>query len=456
MGDDPEKPAASGFIELEQDAPPPIPPAEMPKEALARLVDEGNVQAIETALRERNIRLPAVLDELDRVLAAGLGNLAAVMVTMLIGSFHIARADKLAERVLEHADSAGSDELVDLAAALLMQERLTIATRVLDGVLAREPQHGRGLYLRARILARRGGIAEAFDTIARVSPKLLGPPGMAVQARYALLARRPKAVEAALKIAKFADDPETKQRVSEVEQMRRRFERAPAELLERAGTDLRAITALEYGSLLIELAADPADGGRFGMDPTAIRDAGRLLSRMLAAIAQAGLTIAECLYANEDGEIVAAAVAKQTRAAYREWRPDRAPADGAWLCMASAATHPHLPSTTVHTIQQALDEGTLRTLALVLPSGWRGPLVPDLIGRISGDDELPWAIDDEVDDVVSEMFDDRHDLTTGLIRDDQREIHDHVERAKPILRATQPLPRPGHSPFFDETPIPRG
>src|SRR5690349_7108848 len=182
-------------LEVEQaDAPPPIPPAEMPLEALAALVDAGDVHAIEAALREQNVRVPAVLDQLERVLERGWGNLAAALVTMLIQKFHIARADRLAERVLEHKDQAGTEELADLAAALFGQERLTSATRVLDAALAREPDHGRSLYLRARIHARRGLSDLAFDTIARVSPKLLGAIGMGIQARYALFAGREKAL----------------------------------------------------------------------------------------------------------------------------------------------------------------------------------------------------------------------------------------------------------------------
>jgi tetratricopeptide (TPR) repeat protein len=454
-GEDPRV-APHGVVDVEQsDAPPPIPPAEMPRDALAKIVDEGNIQAVETALREQNIRLPMVLDELDRVLDAGFGNLGAALITMLVSSFHLARADKLAERVLAHADTAGSEELTDLSAALMMQERLTIAGKVVDAVLARDPTHGRALYLKARLFARRGRIDQAFDTIARVSPKLLDADGMAVQARYALLAQRERAIDGALKLAKKSDDPDTRARVAEVERMRDRFDRAPREIVAAAKTDLRAICALEYGALLVELAADPGDGGRFGMDAIAVRDAGRLIGRMLDAIARIEAPMNECLYATEDGEIVAAAINKITGKPCREWRADRPGADGSWLCMASAATHPHLPNAVVETIQRALDEGTVRTLALVLPCGWRGPLVPDVIGRITGDDELPWTVDDEVDEVLERIFGEDEEMTAGLARDDDGEIRAHAERAKSILRATAKLPRPAHVPFLDETPIPR-
>src|SRR5690606_33665877 len=140
---------------------------------------------VERALREQVVRLPAVLGELDRVLALGLGNLATSLATMLVARFHVARADQLAERVLEQKETAGADELVDLAAALIQQERLRAAGRALEAAGEKDPRHGRALYLSARLLARRGRIPEAFETIARVDPELLGASGLATQARYA-------------------------------------------------------------------------------------------------------------------------------------------------------------------------------------------------------------------------------------------------------------------------------
>jgi hypothetical protein len=450
-------PRAQGVIEVEQDdAPPPIPPAELPREAIARLIDEGNIQSVESALREQNVRLPVVLEELERVLQLGLGNLAAHLVTMLVSSFHISRADRLAEGVLEHQATAGDDELIDMAAALMTQERLTIATRVIEAVLSRDPLHGRALYLKARILARRGLAGEAFDLIARVSPKLLGPMGLVVQARYAVLGKRgDKAIEGALKLARKADDDETAQPIAEVERIRRRMGQAPKELLDRAASDLRTVMALEYGSLLVELAHDARDGGRFGMDPIAVRDVDRTLDRMLRVISAAGLEVKELLFATEDGEVVAEALARRTGAPSKPWRADRSPQVGAWLCMASASTHPHLPHSAVESLQVALDEGWLMTLALVLPCGWRGPLVPDVVGRITGDDELPWAIDDEIAEVIERMKDEDEELTASLVRDDEEEMLAHAKRARSLLRASQATPRPGHVPFFDETPIPR-
>lgn len=440
----------------EEQAPPPIPPAEMPLEELAAIVDAGELSRVETALREHMVRLPDVLDQVERILEKGWGNLAASLATMLIARFHLARADRLAERVLEHKDTAGNDELVDLAAALLGQERLTVATRVLDVVLAREGDHGRALYLRARISARKGAIDKAFDAISRVSPKLLGHHGMAIQARYAVLAGRNKAVEGALKHARKTDDPDAYNQMREVERIRERLDRAPPALAAQLKTDLRAAMAIEYGALLVELAADPSDGGRFGMEPITPRDAGRLAQKIAEAIAESGLPIKELIHATEDGEIVAAALAQLTGKPAREWRADRPPADGSWLCMASAATHPHLPNAVVKTIQTALDQGPLRTLALILPSGWRGPLVPDVIGRITGDDELPWALDDEVDEVLGWMFDEDEAPTDMLVKPDGAAWKQHLASAKTLLRAHDPEPRAGHVPFLDETPIPRG
>lgn len=453
-------PPPHGVIEVDQaDAPPPIPPAELPREELARLVDEGNVLAVEGALRAQNVRVPSVLDELQRVLGLGHGNLAAALVTMLVQSFHISRADRLAEQVLVHADTAGSEELVDLAAALYGQERLGITRRVLDVVLAREADHGRALYLVARTLARRGRAAEAFETISRVSPKVLGAAGLAVQARYALLAGRLTAYEGALRHAKKVDDVDVGLQLNEIERIRGRLERAP-ELAAAMTRDLRAAMAIEYGSLLLELARDAGDGGRFGMDPVTARDAGRLVLGAIEAIRALGLPLRECLFANEDGEIVAAAIARKAGVAVKEWRAQRVIGDGTWLCMASAATHPHVPNVQVQEIQDALDRGTLRTFALILPSGWRGPLVPDLVGRVTGDDELPWAIDDEVEETVDRIFGegaaDEEPPTEGLVSGDGAALLAHLERARRVLRSTQPEPRAPHVPFFDETPVPRG
>lgn len=161
------------------EAPPPVPPPEMPKEALAALIDQGEVLEIERALREQNVRLPAVLAELDRVIDAGLGNLATVLATMLISSFHLARAGQIAERILGQKDTAGVEELTDLAAALMLEERLTTAGKVLAAALEHDPRADRALYLSAKLEARRGHLERAFATIAKVSPKLLGGAGLA-------------------------------------------------------------------------------------------------------------------------------------------------------------------------------------------------------------------------------------------------------------------------------------
>lgn len=425
----------------------------MPKETLSGIIDEGNLQELERALREQVVRLPAVLDELDRVLDQGLGNLATVLVTMLISRFHVARADKLADRVLVHRETAGIDELVDLAAALMQQERLKAAERALAAALEREPRDDRGLYLSARLAARRGRTDEAFERIARADPAVLGAYGLAAQARYAALTGKKKAIAGAIKQANKRATDGDREHLAHVERM--------IERIELAGIDtsgpmtLRTAMAVEYGSLLVEMASDRADGGRFGMAPMTLGDVGALIDRTVSAIRQLGLPFTELYYANEDGEIVAAALAERTGLPTREWRHDRTIADGSWLCMASAATHPHQKRLDVDALQQALDEGRMRTMALMLPVGWRAPLVPDVVGRLTGDDELPWAIDDEVDETVELIFDEREERS-GDAADDGDVFANHIERLGGILRASQPERRPPHVPFLDETPVPRG
>jgi hypothetical protein len=205
---------------------------------------------------------------------------------------------------------------------------------------------------------------------------------------------------------------------------------------------------------LVEVASDDSDAGRFGMDPMKFGDIGPLVDRMIAAIRQLGLPLRDLYYANEDGEIMAAAVAERTGLDYREWRHERPVRDGSWLCMASAATHPHQKRIDVDALQKALDAGTLRTLSLILPVGWRAPLVPDVVGRLCGDDELPWAIDDEVDEMVDLIFDE-HEERNGDAAPDHDALEGFIERFGGVLRATQPEPRPAHVPFTDETPVRR-
>jgi tetratricopeptide (TPR) repeat protein len=436
----------------DQELPPPIPPAEMPEEELVRIVDEGNVRELERALREQAVRLPSVLEQLDRVLAKGLGNLATSIATMLIARFHVARADTLAERVLQHRQTAGGDELVDLGAALMQQERLRSARSAIDAALERDPANGRAIYLSARLAARKGELDRAFELIAKVDPQLLGGAGLATQARYAALTGKAKAVSGALKQALKRATEEERPHVAHVERLIKRVDLAAIDLSKPMS--LRTAMALEYGSLLVELAAAPEDGGRFGMDRIKFGDLGPLIDRMIGAVRELGVPFSELCFANEDGEIVAAAIAQRTGLPVNEWRHDREVVDGAWLCMASAGTHPHQSRIDVDALQHALDAGTLRTLSLVLPVGWRAPLVPDVIGRLTGDDELPWTIDDEVEEMVELIFDDReaadHDAAV-----DAEALRNHVERFGGLLRAAQPIPRPPHVPFLDETPVAR-
>jgi tetratricopeptide (TPR) repeat protein len=425
----------------------------MPPEALRALVDEGRIADVERALREQNVRVPAVLGELDRILEAGLGNLAVALVTMLISSFHVARASQLAERALAQADRAGVEELTDLAAALMLAERLNAAEKAIAAALAQDPSAGRAIYLKARLHARRGQLGAAFDVIAKVSPKLLEGAGLATQARYAALAGRDKAKDAALKLARKAADEASAPHVTYAESVIARLDalgQRPAD-----PWSLRTAIAIEYGAILVELASDAKDGGRFGMDPPTAFDLGRLLDRMAKVLGDLGARPTLLLYATEDGEIVAAALSEKLGVPYREVRHDRPILEGEWLCMGSAGTHPHVGKQVVAMIQEALDSGTLRTLALVLAAGWRAPIVPDLIGRITGDDELPWRIDDEVEDVLSRMKDEDEGHTRDY-RSDEQALAAHLERHAGIFRALLPAPRPGHVPFLDETPVPRG
>ncbi|MEQ9496411.1 MAG: hypothetical protein RIT81_06120 [Deltaproteobacteria bacterium] len=433
-------------------APPPIPPAELPEEELRRLVDEGRIAEIERVLREQNVRLPQVLDQLERVLAEDLGNLATAMVSMLIGRFHVARASQLAERVLSRADTAGADALADLAAALMQQERLITARKVVDAALGRDPHHDRALYLSARISARRGRLDDAFTSIAKVNPKVLEAHGLLHQARYALLTGRDKAYASALSLAKKAGKNDDTFDPLGVEALAKRLQIASVDPTQPM--TLRTSMALEYGSALVEVERSGVDGGRFDMEPMAYADLGPLVRRMVATIRSMGAPLTMFYHATEDGEIVAAAMSQIAEVPYREWASTRDMEDGAWLVMGSASTHPHLDNKSVRWLGEALSGGVLRTAALIMPCGWRGPIVPDVIGRITGDDELPWAIDDEVEDTVELIFEPDDDSREDAAQDDEV-LERHLERFGGIFRATQPEPRDGHVPFHDETPVPR-
>ncbi|MBK6685858.1 MAG: hypothetical protein IPG45_15405 [Deltaproteobacteria bacterium] len=432
------------------EAPPPVPPPEMPKEALAALIDQGEVLEIERALREQNVRLPAVLAELDRVLDAGLGNLATVLATMLISSFHLARAGQIAERILAQKDTAGVEELTDLAAALMLEERLTTAGKVLTAALEHDPRADRALYLSAKLEARRGQLDRAFSTIAKVSPKLLGGSGLATQARWAALLGKNAALEAAWRLAQKAAQEEDREHLNfaaGVIHRQRQLGRTPP-------YGLRTAFAVEYGSILVELAKDPKDGGRFGMQAMTPFDVGRLLDRMVRVWRNLGVLPKELLYATEDGEIVATGLGQRLAVPVKEVRHDRPIVEGAWYCMASAGTHPHVANPIVRVLHEALNAGVLRSAALILPAGWRAPLVPDLIGRITGDDELPWGLTDEVDETLERMLDDSEGATDDWL-DDGPALEAHLEGCAGLFRALQPEPRPGHVPYLDETPVPR-
>lgn len=432
------------------EAPPPVPPPEMPKEALAALIDQGEVLEIERALREQNVRLPAVLAELDRVIDAGLGNLATVLATMLISSFHLARAGQIAERILGQKDTAGVEELTDLAAALMLEERLTTAGKVLAAALEHYPRADRALYLSAKLEARRGHLERAFATIAKVSPKLLGGAGLATQARWAALLGKEAAVDAAWRLAQKAAQEEDQEHLAYAAGVIQR----QRQLGRTLPYGLRTALAVEYGAILVDLAKDPGDGGRFGMQAMTPYDVGRLLDRMVQVWRSLGTSPKELLYATEDGEIVAAGLGQRLGVPVKEVRHDRPIGEGAWYCMASAGTHPHVANHTVKVLHEALATGVLRSAALILPAGWRAPLVPDLIGRITGDDELPWGLTDEVDETLERMSDDSEGTTDDWL-DDQGALESHLEGCAGLFRALLPDPRPGHVPYLDETPVPR-
>jgi len=434
------------------DLPPPIPPAEMAEADLAALIDTGDVAGVARALREQMVRLPAVLRQLDRVLEAGLGNLAAALATMLIADFKVSQANSLAARVLSAQDTAGVDELVDLAAALINQERLKAAADVLAAASAKDPKHDRAGYFSSRLAARSGDVAGAFERIARVNPKVLGSYGLAAQARFALLSGRPKAAAGALKQAtkRAAEGDDAAEEIRHAEAIRDRIGRLGID--PTSGFDLRTAMAVEYGCALIELAQDERDGGRFGIEPLVAGDVGRLLKTIAAILEPTFGSIQTLWHATEDGEIVAAGLSQLIGCPYRQWARDTTPTDGDWLCMASAATHPHLPSDTVAALAEALDTGALRTLALVLPAGWRGPIVPDVLGRLTGDDEWPWAFDEEVEDALEMCFE--GGPSQDLVRADEA-LHRDLERFSEVLRAATAAPRPAPVPYLDETPVPR-
>ncbi len=437
-------------------APPPVPPPELTDEQLRTLIDEGRVQEVENALREQSLRLPRVLEQLNRVLEQGLGNLATALATMLISRFHVSRAGELSDRVLDHADSAGADELLDLVAALIQQERLQSADKVLAAARQKDPTHARGLYFKARLLARQGKTEAAFEHIARVSTKVLGAVGLATQARYATLCGRPKAAKGALKGAKKAKDPEATDLIRQVEDIQSRLSITGLDITQ--AQDLQTIMAIEYGSMVVELSKVDRNCGRFVDEALSLQKIAPLIRGIVEVIQQLGLPMNKLFHATEDGEIVAAAIHHLTDVPYQSWRQESIAEDGSWLCMGAASTHPHLRNPAVQTLHAALNSGSLRSLALVLPTGTRGPLVPDIIGQMGDSDEMPWAIDDEVEDVLEEVWAgdqtpallDHSDPNHGPKTKNHESSFSHVERFGGILRATQKSPRPGHVPFLDE------
>ncbi|MEE2901663.1 MAG: hypothetical protein VYC39_05005 [Myxococcota bacterium] len=430
--------------------------SELSAEELRTLVDAGDIRSIEAALREMNVRIPSVIRQIDRCLMEGQSNVATVLATMLISRFHVTQANALADQIISQAENAGADELVDLVAALMQQERLSSARKVLEKILEKVQGHDRAQYFKSLLAARAGHIEDAFQSIARCSPKLLGAHGLAQQARFAAWCRRAKAFEGAVRLAKQAeerksyeqDDEDVSIQITAAERLQNRLTTTNID-----SPSLRDALFLEYGSLLVEESVDEARFGCFDETPITYGDAGRLIRKIAEILPQFG-EIQELVYATEDGEVVAAGLSQILKKPYRAWHKELNAKDGDWLCMGSAATHPHVNNKTVQSLDQALMKGTLRTLCLVLPRGWRAPIVPDVIGRMTTDDEFLWEIDDEIEDIYEEMVDD--EPTAELVRNDSEKIEENMRAYPELMRAAEPLPRFPHLAYRDELPLPGG
>ena len=70
------------------------------------------------------------------------------------------------------------------------------------------------------------------------------------------------------------------------------------------------------------------------------------------------------------------------------------------------------------------------------------------------DDEFPWEIDDEVEDIYEEMVDD--EPTAELVRNDSDKIEENMRAYPDLMRAGEPLPRFPHLAYRDELPLPGG
>ena len=449
-----------GKIDEMPDLPPEIPPAEMSEQGLCALVAEGNILGVESALRAHNVRLPAVIRQLARVLEQEKGNLATVLVTMLISRFHIAQATTLAHKVLAQSASAGTEELVDLTAALFQQERLETARKVVNTALQQNNRHPRALYFLALLQARRGDIQAAFSSISKSNPKFLGAHGLAVQARYAAWCRNEKAFKGALKLGEKAakntnNDDSTDEDVQvQLQTASSLVTRMQAVSPDAPPADLRTAFLIEYGSLLIEQSTTANAHGGFDAETISYADVGRLIQRIRYVMAQIGPEVKELLYANEDGEVVAAGLSQLIKRPYRAWNKDLNAKDGDWLCMGTAASHPHLSNDAVQSLDRALKQGTLRSLCLVLPRGWRCPVVPDLIGRVTKDDEFPWARDDEIEDIYEQILE--GSPSDGLVREEHEGVLTIASDFAHLLRSSHNLAPLGHVPYRDETPLDGG
>lgn len=394
----------------------------------------GDVRTLEAALVAQTIAPRDFLEATDRVLAEGLGNLGAVLLASFLGRYQVPGLPERLERILALEAVVGAEALADLAAVLLAQDRVRAAATMAEAAVRRGPHNGRAAYLRARTHARCGDMDEAFRSICRASPELLGTSGLVAQARYALWTRRAAAATAAESKAKLlAEDPVEASELAALAAMRQRIETLGA----AAPRTFRDALALEYGAFVLWPDAR-LDDALTSAEVTALADAA------VQAMAVAGLPAERWLYAHEDGEVLAEWLARRTERPALPWRHGMTVTDGDWLCMGSAAAHPHVGRPDVLALHDALETSPLRSLALVLPPGARAPWVPDLIGAIRRDDDLPWTAADDPEDVLEALS-----AATPEAEIDPRQA---MERLSGILRCTQLSPRPPHAPFLDETP----
>ena len=70
------------------------------------------------------------------------------------------------------------------------------------------------------------------------------------------------------------------------------------------------------------------------------------------------------------------------------------------------------------------------------------------------DDEFPWEIDDEIEDIYEEMVDD--EPTTDLVSEDASQLASIIGTYPSSIRAMEPMPRFPHLAYRDELPLTGG